>query len=133
MAKRTCKVCKKRFEGDKRRRYCSAQCKTGKQEVPVLRAVEPGEVVELDTPDPLKPRTMSVAEAFAEGTDLEQLLALRNHLAKLMAEASPRDASALSRQLRDLRREIASLELSLREEVEESETTPDEAWVEEAL
>ncbi len=137
MAKRTCKSCGKRFEGDARRRYCSAECRTGKPAAPrALRAVDPDEApppAEPEAPDPLKPRTLGVVEAFEDGTDLEQLLALRRHLATLLAGAAPRDAAALSRQLRELGREITALELSLREEAEDAAVTPDEAWDEEAI
>lgn len=140
MARRTCKSCGKRFEGDARRRYCSTDCRTGKPSEPsnqrALRAVEADEVApepEPEKPDPLKPRTLSVVDAFEEGTDLEQLLALRRHLATLLAGAAPRDAAALSRQLRELGREITALELSLREEAEDAAVTPDEAWDEEAI
>ncbi|QAB17474.1 hypothetical protein Leucomu_05660 [Leucobacter muris] len=135
MAKRTCKTCGKRFEGDKRRRYCSAECRSGKAAAtaapPVLRAVEPDEVPEETGPP--RPRVLDLETAFEEGTELEQNLALRRHLAALLKTAAPRDAAPLSRQLREIGREIAALEAQELEEAEGAAKTPDEDWDEDAI
>lgn len=136
MAKRTCRTCKKRFEGDRRRFYCSAECRAGKLiGAPVLRAVEPDETPEA-TPsedDGSKPRVLALVDAFEEGTELEQHLALRRHLAGLLKTAAPRDAAPLSRQLREISREIAALEAQESEEAEGAAKTPDDDWDEEAI
>lgn len=133
MAKRTCKTCKRRFEGDKRRFYCSVECRTGKAETPpVLRAVEPDESGE-PAIGPTPPRKLTVVEAFTEGTELEQLISLRAHLAMLLAGAAPRDAAALSRQLRDIGKEITALKYAEREEAEDADEAPDEEWDESAI
>ena len=133
MAKITCKTCKKRFTGDKRRRYCSQECRAGKAAAPpALRAVEPDEAVP-DEPGIPKPRVLDLVRAYEEGTPLEQALAHRRHLVGLMREAGPRDAAAISRQVRDISREIDALEMQEREESEDAANTPDEDWDETAV
>lgn len=79
------------------------------------------------------PRKLSLNMAYEIGTPLEQSLALRTHLVDLMGDASPRDAAALSRQIRDVSAEIVTLEAKEREEAEDATNTPDEAWDEEAI
>lgn len=133
MAKITCKTCKKRFLGDKRRRYCSPECKAGAPATPpVLRAVELDEALPDESEGP-KPRVLDLVSAYEEGTPLEQALAHRRHLVGLMREAGPRDAAAISRQVRDISREIDALEMQEREESEDAANTPDEDWDEDAI
>ncbi|WP_156174965.1 MULTISPECIES: hypothetical protein [unclassified Leucobacter] len=133
MAKRTCKTCGKRFTGDGRRRYCSAECRGEKPKTaPVLRAVEPDETPPAD-PGPPKPRQMELIDAYEDGTPLEQALAHRRHLVQLMKEAGPRDAAAISRQVRDISREITALESQAEEEADDAANTPDEEWDEDAI
>ena len=79
------------------------------------------------------PRKLSLNVAYEIGTPLEQSLALRTHLVELMGDASPRDAAALSRQIRDVSSEIVTLEAKEREEADDAANTPDEAWDEEAI
>lgn len=125
MAKLTCKTCGKRFEGDKRRRYCDATCRPGRSSKKPAPRVEPT--------GPPPPRKLDLETAFEDGTELEKCLALRRHLVGLLKTAAPRDAAALSRQLREIGKEIAALEVQAREEVEDAADTPDEAWDEEAI
>lgn len=128
LSKITCRKCGKRFEGDRRRKYCNS-CR------------EPQKPVTTDVPAPAQdetakesgPRKLSLNMAYEIGTPLEQSLALRTHLVELMGDASPRDAAALSRQIRDVSAEIVTLEAKEREEAEDAANTPDEAWDEEAI
>lgn len=73
-----------------------------------LRAVKPGE-------KPPARKKMTVAEAVAEGDDLDQLYAQRARLAEAMAsdKCSPRDLAPLSRQLNIIRQDIKALEEAL--------------------
>lgn len=92
-----------------------------------LRVVEPGE-----TPD--GPRSMSVSDAAASGTELELLMAMRDRLATAVTDPNcpPRDLAALTRRLREVTKDIDALKLREQEE-SGAEQTPDEDWDAEAL
>lgn len=129
-----CTHCGKRIPPDSRqRKYCSAACrqKAARQRnkpAPVrhLHAVE--------SPPP-GPRVLSVARAAREGTELEQLMAMRDRLADAITDPKcpPRDLAALTRRLEELRKEIAAERLRLKEERADAVHVADEAWDEAAI
>ena len=74
-----------------------------------LRAVEPGERVS---------RKLSVSEAAATGDHRKLLVAMRERIARTVADPDcpPRDLAALTRRLQDISKEIEAIDLRLREE-----------------
>ena len=91
-----------------------------------LRAVEPGES---------KPPVKSVAQAAANGSHRDLLVAMRERIALAVSnpDCPPRDLAALTRRLQDIAKEIEALDLRAKEEEREGAILPDEAWDSEAL
>lgn len=117
---------------DRRRKYCSQSCRDSKgSSRPHLRAVDPGEA----PPGPPKPRLLEVDVAAREGTDLELLLALRDRVAKTIADPNcpARELASLTKRLEEIRKSISSERLRLKEELADAEFVPDEPWDEAAI
>jgi DNA-binding NarL/FixJ family response regulator len=93
-----------------------------------LRAVEDGE-------KSTAPRSMTVAAAAKEGTELELLMAMRDRVATAVADPNcpARDLAALTRRLREIAKDIEALQARAREEAADAADAPDEAWDEEAI
>lgn len=74
-----------------------------------LRAVESGEK---------SPKRLSVSEAAATGDHRKLLVAMRERIARTVADPDcpPRDLAALTRRLQDISKEIEAIDLRLREE-----------------
>lgn len=87
-----------------------------------LRPVEPDE-------KPPTGKKLTVTEAAEKGTVRQQLVALRERVAKTVEDPNcpPRDLAALSRRLMELTKEIEAIDAQAREEGDD-EATPDEAW-----
>jgi hypothetical protein len=92
-----------------------------------LRVVKPGEKPKRAA----RPRKKSVTQAAANGTVREQLVALRDRVAKTVEDPNcpPRDLAALSRRLMEITKEIEAIDVR---DAEESEgagaATPDDTW-----
>lgn len=85
---------------------------------------------------PAKPRPKTIVAAAADGSQLELLIALRSRIAKTIQspKCSARDMAALSRQLREIAKEIDALEAVDREDsITGAASTPDEPWNSEAI
>lgn len=97
---------------------------------PPLRAVRAGEK---PAKPPVKP--MSVAEAAKSGDHRALLVAMRERVAKAVADVDcpPRDLAALTRRLQEIAKEIESIDLRAKEEAKEGGAVPDEEWDAEAL
>ena len=93
-----------------------------------LRAVEPGE-------KPAAPRSMTVASAAAEGTELELLIAMRDRVAVAVTDPNcpSRELAALTRRLREITKDIEALVVRAREEAADAAEAPDEEWDAEAI
>lgn len=92
-----------------------------------LRAVEPGERAS---------KKLSVSEAAATGDHRKLLVAMRERIARTVADPDcpPRDLAALTRRLQDISKEIESIDLRLREEgADAADVAEDEEWSAEAL
>lgn len=92
-----------------------------------LRAVEPGE---------RSKKKLSVSEAAATGDHRKLLVAMRERIARTVADPDcpPRDLAALTRRLQDISKEIESIDLRLREEgADAADVAEDEEWSAEAL
>lgn len=91
-----------------------------------LRAVQEGEA---------KPPVKSVAQAAANGSHRDLLVAMRERIAVTVSnpDCPPRDLAALTRRLQDIAKEIEALDLRAKEEAREGAILPDEAWDSEAL
>lgn len=92
-----------------------------------LRAVEPGE---------RQKKKLSVSEAAATGDHRKLLVAMRERIARTVADPDcpPRDLAALTRRLQDISKEIESIDLRLREEgADAADVAEDEEWSAEAL
>src|SRR4051812_5839618 len=92
-----------------------------------LRVVTPDE-----KPAPKRrPRKKTITQAAATGSTREQLVALRDRIAKTVDDPKcpPRDLAALSRRLMEITKEIEAIDVR---DAEESEgagaATPDEPW-----
>ncbi len=74
-------------------------------------------------------RRLTITEAAASGTMREQLVALRERIAKTVEDVNcpPRDLAALSRRLMEITKEIDSIDSRAREEFDER-PTPDSEW-----
>lgn len=88
-----------------------------------LRAVTPA-----DKPKPGSPK--SITQAADAGTERELLVALRARIAKTAEDPNcpPRDLAALSRQLRDIDKDIRALDAAAEQEAAESAHVADEAF-----
>lgn len=148
MPNQTCRCCGTQITGDKRRSYCSKECRDkGPASKRLLRVVEPDEMPTEQASVPgvkeatekqvgaLEYRVLTVDVAAREGTQLEKLVAMQIRVADAVADksCSPRDLAALTRRLQELDRSIEALRLELKEEADDGEATPDEAWDEEAI
>lgn len=93
-----------------------------------LRAVAPDE-----KPEPAK--RLTVAEAAEGGSQRDLLVAMRERIAKAVADSRcpPRDLAALTRRLQEIAREIESIDARASQEAIEGGVVPDEAWDSEAL
>lgn len=91
---------------------------------------KPLRVVSPDEKPPAKARQLSVTEAAKSGTVREQLVALRDRVAKTVEDPNcpPRDLAALSRRLMELTKEIAAIDAQAAEEVDANTVSPDEEW-----
>lgn len=71
---------------------------------------------------------MTVAEAAATGTHRDLLVAMRDRIARTVADPGcpPRDLASLSRRLQDVAKEIEALDLRAKEEAAEDGVVPDE-------
>src|SRR3954466_5568951 len=80
-------------------------------------------------------KKLGVAQAAAEGTHRDLLVAMRDRIAKAVAneDCPPRDLAALTRRLQDIAKEIESIDLRAKQESDEDATAPDEEWDAEAL
>ncbi len=78
-----------------------------------LRAVAPNE-------KPAPARKLSVAQAAESGDHRQLLVAMRDRIAKTVAdpECPPRDLASLTRRLQDIAREIAALDAQADDEAE---------------
>jgi hypothetical protein len=88
-----------------------------------LRAVGPDE-------KPAKPRNLTVAQAAADGTHQELLLAVQGRIAEAVQapNCNPVALAALSRMLVSFSRELAAIAARGDDEVGEAAKVPDEAW-----
>lgn len=85
---------------------------------------------------PEKPKPKTVDEAAASGSHRELLVAMRDRIAKTVAnpECPPRDLAALTRRLQDIAKELDALDLRAKQEARENgESGEDEAWDEKAI
>lgn len=75
-----------------------------------------------------KPKTVDVAAA--SGDHRELLVAMRDRIAKTVADPDcpPRDLAALTRRLQDIARELDALDRRARQEGAEGGGAEDEAW-----
>lgn len=92
-----------------------------------LRVVDPGETVPAEK--------LSVDQAAATGNHRKLLVAMRERIAKAVADPNcpPRDLAALTRRLQDVAKELETLDLKAKQEAGEDGASPDEAWDAEAL
>ena len=88
-----------------------------------LRAVNPDE-------RPVAARKLTVTQAAAEGTIREQLVSLRERVAKAVEDPNcpARDLASLSRRLMEIAKEIAAIDAADAEESGGGEPTPDDEW-----
>lgn len=88
-----------------------------------LRAVKPGE-----KPEP--ERHLTITEAAARGTIRQQLVALRERVAKTVEDPNcpARELAALSRRLMEITKEIEAIDVRDAEEAGGGAATPDEDW-----
>ena len=97
-----------------------------------LRAVDPNEK------PPAKAKSQSVAEAAADGSHRDLLVAMRERIAKTVSDPNcpPRDLAALTRRLQDIAKEIEAIDLRAKQEAKEradSNGEQTETWDEEAI
>jgi len=95
-----------------------------------LSVVKPGDAPKA----PAKPLT--VAEAAATGDHRSLLVAMRERIARAVADPNcpPRDLAALTRRLQDIAKEIEAIDLRAKEEgADASDVVADEEWSAEAL
>lgn len=96
-----------------------------------LRVVKPGD-------KPGKPEgqaKMSVVEAAASGSQRALLVAMRDRIAKAVANEGcpPRDLASLTKRLDDIAEKIRMLDVQAEEDSADGGSTPDEKWDAEAL
>jgi hypothetical protein len=87
-----------------------------------LRAVAPDEKA--------KRKALTVAQAAAEGTPREELVALRSRIARAIDEPDIRgaDLASLSRRLLEIRKDIEAIDAREEQEAARRGPTDDEAW-----
>lgn len=95
---------------------------------PSLRAVGPDGAPEVQ---PIG----SIVEAAEHGSLLDEFIQMRRVMARVMddSETNPTALAALTRQYRDLSKEIAAMKRQQSEEDAEDDVTADEEWSEEAI
>ena len=94
-----------------------------------LRAVSPDEA-------PTTLRRYTITEAVERGNQRDQLIALRDRVAKTVEDPNcpPRDLAALTRRLQDIAKEIEAIDLRAKEEgADAADVAADEDWSAEAL
>lgn len=83
-------------------------------------------------PDEKKPRArrLTITQAAASGSIREQLMALRERVAKTVEDPNcpARELASLSRRLMEITKEIAAIEVLEAEAFDGNQATPDEAW-----
>jgi hypothetical protein len=86
-----------------------------------------------DNDKPVK--RLSVAEAASSGDHRALLVAMRERIARTVAdpECPPRDLASLTRRLQDIAKEIESMDVRAKEEARQDAVTADEDWDAEAL
>lgn len=80
------------------------------------------------SPDERRKKPLTVTEAAAAGDTLAELVATRLLLARQLEESPPAYAAPISRQLREVAREIDALRAKSAEEGEHAVSTDDEEW-----
>lgn len=83
-----------------------------------------------------KPKSLTVEEAASSGDNRALLVAMRERIAKTVADPNcpPRDLASLSRRLQDIAKEIDVLDLRAKQEAAEGgDAGADETWDEEAI
>jgi hypothetical protein len=77
-----------------------------------------------------KPRKLTVAQAAAEGTHRELLVALQARIAAAVQapNCNPVALAALSRQLVLISKELSTIAARVEDEIGEAAQVPDEAW-----
>ena len=90
-----------------------------------LHAVAP------DERPPKRKRKLSITEAADKGSVREQLVALRERIAKTVEDPNcpPRDLASLSRRMMEITKEIEAIDARQAEDAAESAATSDETWV----
>ena len=83
-----------------------------------------------DKPPPAKLKKLSITQAAATGSVREQLVALRDRVAKTVEDVNcpPRDLAALSRRLMELTKEIAAIDAQAAEDLHANSVIDDEEW-----
>lgn len=84
-------------------------------------------VTQDDAPTAL--RRYTITEAVERGSQRDQLIALRDRVAKTVEDPNcpPRDLAALSRRLQELLKDIAALDAREAQDADEA-VTADDAW-----
>ena len=79
---------------------------------------------------PPRKRKLTITQAASEGSLKDQLIALRERVAKTVEDPNcpPRDLAALSRRLIEIGKEIAAIEAQEVEDAGGATETPDDAW-----
>lgn len=79
---------------------------------------------------PVRRRKLTITQAANDGTLKDQLVALRERVAKAVEDPNcpPRDLAALSRRLIEIGKEIAAIDAAEAEEGGGAAATPDEEW-----
>jgi len=96
---------------------------------PGLRAVKPDESA------PKTVAAKSVMQAAATGSHRDLLVAMRERIAKAVSDPDcpPRDLAALTRRLQDIAKEIETIDLRTKQDIEENGAADDEAWDDSAI
>jgi hypothetical protein len=82
-----------------------------------------------------KPEKLSVEQAAATGDHRKLLVAMRERIARTVADPQcpPRDLASLTRRLQDIAREIEALDQRAKQEAGEDGVSADEQWDAEAF
>ena len=93
-----------------------------------LRAVKPGDA-------PPRRKAQTVAEAAATGDQRALLVAMRDRIAKAVADEScpPRDLASLTKRLDDIAEKLKAIDAQAEEESADGGPVADEEWDAEAL
>lgn len=87
-------------------------------------------VVDPDEKPSSRRRRLTITQAADKGTVREQLVALRERIARTVDDPNcpPRDLAALSRRLMELTKEIEAIDVREADADDDDGATPDEAW-----